>query len=92
MQTISPLQVFGLRYTSAIGIACILYDHLLTFESERQAIWTNPTVTHLSKFGFFTNRYGSEILGIYLSSVLSATRDLDTSRSVYFIFIFLVAL
>ncbi|KIL62797.1 hypothetical protein M378DRAFT_743138 [Amanita muscaria Koide BX008] len=94
MQTISPLQVFGLRYTSAIGIACILYDHLLTFESERQAIWTNPTVTHLSKFGFFTNRYGSEILGIYLSSVLSATRDLNTStisqtkRCVTFVWIF----
>lgn len=67
----------------AIGVACLLYDHALTFESERQAIWANSDVTVLSKFGFFTNRYGSEILLLYLASGMSSAMYVGSDQSVY---------
>ena len=56
---------FGL---TAAGIACLLYDHLLTFEEERQAIWANPNANLLSKISFVATRYGSEAVGIYTAS------------------------
>ena len=67
----------------AIGVACLLYDHALTFESERQAIWANSDVTVLSKFGFFTNRYGSEILLLYLASGMSSAMYVGSDQNVY---------
>jgi hypothetical protein len=88
MSTLDPTNIFAPRFASAAGIACLLYDHLLTFESERQAIWANPNANIFSKIGFVANRYGSEAVGIYVASVLSATRELDVSRCITFIWIY----
>jgi len=88
MSALDPNDIFAPRFASAAGIACLLYDHLLTFESERQAIWANPNANILSKIGFVANRYGTEAVGIYVASVLSATRELDTPRCITFIWIY----
>ncbi|KAF8634057.1 hypothetical protein AX17_004321 [Amanita inopinata Kibby_2008] len=84
-------------YELAIGIACLLYDHLLTFESERQAIWVNPNAHPISKMGFFLNRYATEILNLYIASVISATRQSNASvsslapRCLIFVWIFSIS-
>jgi len=87
---LNPNNVFAPRFASAAGITCLLYDHFLTFESERQAIWANPNANIFSKIAFVANRYGSEAVGIYVASVLSATRELDISQCITFIWIYSV--
>ncbi|PFH51641.1 hypothetical protein AMATHDRAFT_58774 [Amanita thiersii Skay4041] len=88
LANLNSAQVLATRYTSAVGVACIFYDHLLTFEAERKAIWVNPKVKFASKVGFVLNRYATEILGIYIASMISATHNSGLSSCRAFVWVF----
>ncbi|KAJ6508311.1 hypothetical protein C8R45DRAFT_1089501 [Mycena sanguinolenta] len=62
-----------LRYFTAFGLACIVYDHLLTLPMEFEFIWMNPKNGLASKAAFGLNRYMTEVILTYSVYIFSGT-------------------
>ncbi|KAF7348232.1 hypothetical protein MSAN_01776800 [Mycena sanguinolenta] len=62
-----------LRYFTAFGLACIVYDHLLTLSMEFKFIWMNPKNGWASKAAFGINRYLTEVIITYSVYIFSGT-------------------
>ncbi|KAI0058028.1 hypothetical protein BV25DRAFT_1830590 [Artomyces pyxidatus] len=61
----------GIRYLSAIGLVCLLYDHLLTLSDEIKFIWMAPR--SWAKYVFLTNRY---VVALCLLAAANGTSSL----------------
>ncbi|KAJ7278798.1 hypothetical protein C8J57DRAFT_1304557 [Mycena rebaudengoi] len=81
--------VFAARYVSAIGVATIYYDHLLTLGDELRLIWFNSAAGIGNRLGFIINRYISEATTIFVAYMLSgSSTGLTTETCKIFIYIF----
>ncbi|KAJ6587201.1 hypothetical protein DFH09DRAFT_1430758 [Mycena vulgaris] len=57
--------VFAIRYMSAVGVAVLLYDHILTLGAEIDLIWFNPAAGLGYRTIFFVDRYAVEAVSLY---------------------------
>ena len=53
-------------YSQAAGLVAVMYDHLITFDSEIEFIWTGSCPS-LTKFVYFLNRYVMEAMLLYVA-------------------------
>ncbi|KAK7050205.1 hypothetical protein R3P38DRAFT_3173313 [Favolaschia claudopus] len=79
--SISTSPIFAIRYVSAVSIAALVYDHLLTLEREIMLIWLNPTAGILNRGGFIINRYLTEGVAIYMAHLFSGVAENITHES-----------
>jgi hypothetical protein len=62
------------------GLVILVYDHFVTFSSERRLIWTAPS--SIAKFGFLINRYVVPV-GMFITFIfLSGFIGLDVANQV----------
>ncbi|KAJ6613136.1 hypothetical protein B0H10DRAFT_2049644 [Mycena sp. CBHHK59/15] len=85
--------IFATRYVSAVGVAALLYDHVLTLDDEIHLIWFNWAAGAGNRIGFMVNRYITEAMIIYVAYMLSGgSHGLSSQISCrVFIWIFAIA-
>ncbi|KAJ7629891.1 hypothetical protein B0H17DRAFT_1218008 [Mycena rosella] len=57
--------VFATRYLSAVGVAVLLYDHVLTIGDEIAFIWLNSAAGLQYRIIFMVDRYLTEAVSLY---------------------------
>ncbi|KAF9440864.1 hypothetical protein P691DRAFT_715441 [Macrolepiota fuliginosa MF-IS2] len=67
------------RYLSAVAVAVILWDHIITFDEECRAVWSNKRERVLWKVGFVVCRYASDAVLLFTAYILSGAFNLDTA-------------
>ncbi|KAJ7917188.1 hypothetical protein B0H13DRAFT_2657922, partial [Mycena leptocephala] len=75
--------VFATRYVSAIGVAALLYDHVLTLDDEIQCIWLNPATGVGNRLSFLVNRYLTECVVLAVAYAFSGNSEGLTTRVRY---------
>ncbi|KAF7315669.1 hypothetical protein MIND_00082500 [Mycena indigotica] len=89
--------VFATRYISAVGVAVLLYDHLLTLGDEIVLFWQSSAAGLGYRSIFFFNRYLPEGVSIYTAYMISGgalniDNNVRTSRSWcrHFLYVFAI--
>ncbi|KAF7324147.1 hypothetical protein MKEN_00637400 [Mycena kentingensis (nom. inval.)] len=73
--------ILAIRALSAVACASLFYDHLLTLGKEVELIWWNRPAGIPNRLAFFTNRYVSEAMMLYVSYVLGGnSAPMDAQR------------
>ncbi|KAJ7163071.1 hypothetical protein C8R46DRAFT_333944 [Mycena filopes] len=83
--------IIATRFVSALAVAVLLYDHILTLGDEIELIWCNQLATTSHRVAFMMNRYLTEVMVLYVGMVLSGTDGNQNTGSCHtFIWIFTV--
>ncbi|KAJ7149196.1 hypothetical protein C8R43DRAFT_1128565 [Mycena crocata] len=78
MESLGPVEeALGVKYFSAVAFVILVYDHLLSIDSERRTIWANENAHWHSRLTFFINRYSTEAVIGYV--VYGKQRTLEIS-------------
>ncbi|KAJ7274118.1 hypothetical protein C8J57DRAFT_1314694 [Mycena rebaudengoi] len=76
-------------FATVVGFAAMVYDHILTAETEMRVVWANRNAGVLHKLAFGISRYMPEVVIGYTVYVFSGTaRDLNDVSCRAFIWLF----